>query len=78
MAKLLQLGENKSDRFSIPVSIPIVFPPKVTFSVIDLKHFEINNPGIGVEVSEEQFSIMQAETDIDDLVSAGIVLIEEV
>lgn len=68
MAKRIKLGNNGRSKFSVPLSIPIITQKPVQFSVVDLKLYPE-----GIEVSDEQFTIMSSETNIGDLMSSGLV-----
>lgn len=75
MANII-LGANAAGKFSIPVSVPrVVEPAKTQYDVLDAKQFAADDPVKGIEVSVAQLADMQANTNLDAMVTAGLLAI---
>lgn len=75
MAKI-KLGENAKGILSIPVSVPVETEAPVKYSAVNVVQFVANDPDNGLEVTADQLAKMQADTNIDEKVAAGLLVIE--
>lgn len=72
MANII-LGANAGTKPIIPVSVPRVVKPEVTqYDVLDAKQFAAKDPTKGIEVTVDQLNDMQANTNLNDQVAAGL------
>jgi len=73
----IKVGANAANGVKIPVSVPVeVQSPVVRFSVLDVVQFQKNSED-GLVVSEDTYAKMLAETDLQDKIDSGLVVVEE-
>ena len=75
----IKVGDEGKKMPKVPVSVPVVARPvDERYSILDVKQFQTNNPEDGLMVTEERYNRMLADTDLQEKIDAGIVVVEEV
>lgn len=72
----IKLGENAVKGVAVPVAVPTV-TKKVNekFGLLDVQQFQANNPE-GLILSQEIIDRMKAETNLNELIAEGLVVLE--